>query len=62
MARRLRAGHGIRVGKNTWYAVAGGRSRGVLKVSHGKIGEIGIAARAVSAGARAQRRLFSHLL
>ncbi|MEO6858423.1 MAG: hypothetical protein ABI323_07535 [Solirubrobacteraceae bacterium] len=60
-ARRLHAGHGIHVGKNTWYAVAAGRSRGVLKVSHGKIGEIGIAARRVSPGARAQRRLFSHL-
>ncbi len=62
VSRRLRAGHGTRVGKNTWYAVLAGRSRGVLKVSHGRVGEIGLATRAVSSGPRARRRLFSHLL
>jgi hypothetical protein len=44
VARRLHAGRGFHVGRNTWYLVAGGshHSRGVLKVQHGRIGEIGI--------------------
>jgi hypothetical protein len=32
-----------RVGLNTWYLVPDGRVRGVLKVRHGVIQEIGIA-------------------
>ncbi|HEY5187800.1 MAG TPA: beta galactosidase jelly roll domain-containing protein, partial [Solirubrobacteraceae bacterium] len=45
VARMLRAGHGFHVGRNTWYLVPSGSrvSRGVLKVQHGVIEEIGIA-------------------
>jgi hypothetical protein len=45
VARRLRAGRGFHVGRNTWYLVPSGSrlSRGVLKVQHGEIAEVGIA-------------------
>lgn len=43
VARRLRVGREFRVGLNGWYLVANGSSRGVLKVRHGVIEEVGIA-------------------
>ena len=52
---------GIRIGKNTWYVVANGASRGVLKVSHGVIGEVGIAAKPLTANRRLARMLLAHL-
>jgi hypothetical protein len=61
VARRLHAGHGIRIGKNTWYLVAAGPARGVLKVSHGVVGEVGIANKALAANRTAARRLLGHL-
>jgi YVTN family beta-propeller protein len=42
-ARRLRVGPGFRIGLNQWYLFPNGASRGVLKVRHGVIDEIGIA-------------------
>ena len=43
VARRLRVGRGFHVGLNWWYLAPNGRSRGVLKVRHGVIEEVGIA-------------------
>jgi hypothetical protein len=46
------------VGMNFWYIVPGKKSRGVLKVRHGRIQEVGVVARALTNGRTAQRRLF----
>jgi hypothetical protein len=43
VARHLRVGRSFHVGRNTWYLTAGRRIRGVLKVRHGVIEEIGVA-------------------
>jgi dienelactone hydrolase len=43
VARRVHAGRGYQVGRNRWYVFADGRVRGVFKVRHGLIEEIGIA-------------------
>jgi alpha-glucosidase len=43
VARRLRVGHGLHIGLNWWYLAPNGSSRGVLKVRHGMVQEIGIA-------------------
>jgi hypothetical protein len=43
LAHRLHAGHGYRIGRNTWYLIGNGASRGVLRVQHATILEIGIA-------------------
>ncbi len=43
VSRRLRVGRGFQVGLNRWYLFADGRVRGVFKVRHGLIEEIGIA-------------------
>lgn len=45
---RLKLGRPFRVGLNRWYLVADGPVRGVLKVRHGQIGEIGIASRSLT--------------
>ncbi|MGH2868147.1 MAG: beta-galactosidase [Solirubrobacteraceae bacterium] len=60
VARRLRAGRGFHVGRNTWYLVPSGSrlSRGVLKVQHGRIAEIGIADPRFARGRRAGRVFF----
>jgi uncharacterized protein len=42
-ARRLRAGRPFALGANRWYLTGSGSVRGVLKVQHGVIEEIGIA-------------------
>jgi hypothetical protein len=57
VARRLYAGHGIRVGATTWHLVGNGPSRGVFAVAHGRVSEIGIAARSLTGGRVAARRL-----
>jgi hypothetical protein len=46
------------IGLNFWYIVPGKASRGVIKVRHGRIQEVGIVARALTNGRAAQRRLF----
>ena len=56
--RRLHLGRGFKLGQNTWYLVGNGPSRGVLKVRHGVILEIGIANKALTAGAPATIRFF----
>jgi hypothetical protein len=42
-ARRLRLGAPFRIGLNSWYLTPGRAVRGVLKVRHGTIEEVGIA-------------------
>ena len=58
VARRLRVGRGFVIGLNTWYVAPAGRARGLLKVRHGVIEEIGIADRALTSGSRARQRRF----
>jgi alpha-glucosidase len=54
--RRLHRVHHYRVGRNTWYVVTSDRPTGVLKVQHGRVEEIGIAASALTPTARSVRR------
>jgi hypothetical protein len=58
-AARLRVGKALRLGSNSWYFVPGKAARGVFKVSHGIILEVGIAATGASTGRSAQRRLLT---
>lgn len=57
VARRLHAGRPFHVGRNDWYLTPGRQTRGVLKVQHGMIEEIGIASGRVTR-TRAQGRRF----
>lgn len=59
VARRLRVGPGFQVGLNRWYLTPDGSSRGVLKVRHGIIEEIGVADRRLTANRRAARRFLA---
>jgi hypothetical protein len=59
LARRLRIGPPFRIGLNTWYLTPNGSSRGVLKVRHGIIEEIGIVNKRIT-GTRRARRRFLH--
>jgi pimeloyl-ACP methyl ester carboxylesterase len=59
VAHKLRIGRPFDVGRNRWYLVTNGSSRGVLKVQHGVIEEIGIAAKSLTAGRTAARRFFT---
>jgi len=52
-ARRLGLGRPFHVGLNWWYLVGDGQSRGVLKVRHGVIEEVGIANAALTSGRHA---------
>jgi hypothetical protein len=56
--RRLHVGQAFHVGRNFWYVVANGASRGVLKVRHGMIQEVGIADLRLTRGRAAARRFF----
>jgi pimeloyl-ACP methyl ester carboxylesterase len=56
VARRLRLGRRFVVGQNTWYLAPNGPSRGVLKVRHGTIQEIGVANPALTRTRAAARR------
>jgi hypothetical protein len=40
----------FKVGLNTWYLVANGASRGIVKTRHGRIEELGIANKALTPG------------
>jgi hypothetical protein len=42
LARRLRAGRGFRLGPDTWYVIANGRSAGLLQVNRGIVRAVGI--------------------
>jgi pimeloyl-ACP methyl ester carboxylesterase len=57
VAKRLHLGRSLPIGLNHWYVVPGGVSDGVLKVRRGVIAEVGIAARQLTHGRSAQRRL-----
>jgi hypothetical protein len=61
VAKRLHVSRGIRIGRNTWYVLPAGPSRGVLKVTHGVIEEIGIADKSLTATRAATRRLLANL-
>jgi hypothetical protein len=56
VARKLHAGRRYHVGKNYWYVTPNGSSHGILKVVHGRIQEIGIAERRVTANVGQDRR------
>jgi hypothetical protein len=56
VARRLRVNEGFHIGLNWWYLTPNGSSRGVLKVRHGVIEEIGIADRQLTQSRPAARR------
>ncbi len=47
--RRVKLSRGIRIGANTWYLFAANASRGVLKVRHGVVQEVGLAPKALTA-------------
>jgi beta-glucosidase len=57
--RRVRLGQPFRLGPNVWYVVANGSSRGVLKVRHGIVQEVGIAAPSLAGTLTLARRLLS---
>ena len=59
VARRLRVGRPFRIGLNTWYLARAGSSRGVLKVRHGRIQEIGLANPRLTHGRAASRRFLA---
>ncbi|MDQ6936808.1 MAG: S8 family serine peptidase [Actinomycetota bacterium] len=48
----LHTGRGFRIGLNTWYLAPDGSARGVLKVRHGVIEEVGIADKRLTASRR----------
>lgn len=52
----------MRIGRNVWYLAANGRSsRGVLKTRHGRVLEVGVLSRSLTAG-RAHQRLLLRAL
>ncbi len=57
VARRRHLAPPFTIGANRWYVIPGRQSTGVLKVQGGIVEEVGIAARQLSRGRRAQRRL-----
>lgn len=57
VAKRLHLGKPFHVGTNDWYFGAAGYARGVLKVRHGVIQEVGLATLALTQST-AQQRLF----
>ncbi len=59
VSRRLRLGPGFTIGLNRWYLTANGSSRGVLKVRHGIVEEIGIVNRQLTSSRRAARRFLT---
>jgi uncharacterized protein len=56
VAKRLHASRAYVVGLNTWYLTPNGSSRGVLKVRHGQIEEIGIANKQLTGSPAAIKR------
>ena len=61
VAKKLHVSKRIRIGKNDWYIVPNGSSRGVLKVQHGVIEEVGIADRRLAGNYRAAKRFLGLL-
>jgi hypothetical protein len=58
VAKKLHAGRAFSVGRNRWYLVRDGSGRGVLKVQHGVIQEVGIAGASLVPNRAAARRFF----
>jgi hypothetical protein len=58
---RLHLGQGIRIGKNTWYFVAGRQATTVIKAQAGVVREFGIANPKLSRTRAQQRVLLHHL-
>jgi hypothetical protein len=59
VARRLKVGRRFQIGLNSWYLAPAGPSRGVLKVRHGKIEEIGLADKRLTTSRAASRRFLA---
>ena len=62
VARRLHVSKRIRIGANDWYVLPNGASRGVLKVRHGVIEEIGIANKRLTGSYTAAKRFLGLLI
>ncbi len=60
-AKRLHAKHGIKIGRNTWYVVSNGASRGILKVQKGIIREVGIATKPLTRNRSASKLFLRNL-
>ncbi len=58
-AQHVRIGRPFHVGLNWWYLFAAGQSRGVLKVRHGTVEEVGIADKVLTVGRRASWRFLT---
>lgn len=56
VAHRLHVGRAYKIGLNTWYLTPNGPSRGLLKVRHGIIQEVGIVNRQLTVGVPATLR------
>jgi hypothetical protein len=59
VAHRLRVGKRFQIGLNDWYLAPNGSSRGVLKVRHRVIEEVGIADLRLTRGRRAARKFLA---
>lgn len=59
--RHVRLGRAIHLGPNTWYVVSDGRNRGIFKVRHGVIEEVGVASGTLTANRPRTRRLLQYL-
>jgi hypothetical protein len=60
-AKRLKAHHGFKFGRNTFYVVPNGPSSGLLKVQHGIIREVGIVEKALTRPRTIARQFLQHL-
>jgi uncharacterized protein len=56
VAKKLAVSPAYKIGLNTWYLTPNGSSRGVLKVRHGQIQEIGIAVKQLTSSPAAIKR------
>jgi hypothetical protein len=59
VTRRLKVGRRFQIGLNAWYLAPAGPSRGVLKVRHGQIEEIGLADKRLTTSRAASRRFLA---
>jgi len=58
VAHRLHLAKGFKIGANTWYLLPGKKARGVLKVHHGIIEEVGFANKQLTSGPRHSQFVF----
>jgi hypothetical protein len=59
--RRLKLSRPMKIGDNVWYLAPNRSSRGVLKTRHGKVLEVGVANRALTANRSREHRLLRAL-